>query len=743
MIHNYSQHHFLRGINLSKKVWAFQLMLIAGIIHSYAQDTCLISKSAPIIHSLGTGDYCYAIVTGDLNTDNNPDLVVTQTQGSISALLGNGKGGFTPEMTYKSGGGFPSSLLINNDFNADDELDVAVANSNSNTIGILLGNGKGGFAPVTAYETGGDFPASMVSGDFNGDHKRDVIVLNVQSGTIGVLLGKGDGSFSKANIYACGEGSQTSITTGDFNNDDKLDIAVTNGDYPFSSIGILQGNGKGSFAEAITYPGGEGFQMSITTGDFNNDGQLDLAVSNGDYPISNISVLAGRGDGSFGKAVTYPSGMGLPASIITGDLNSDSKLDIAVSNGGHTLGSIAVLPGNGDGSFAEPRVLNISGIFPTSVIQGDFNKDKKQDLAFSNFYSNEVAVLLDSCPSDQASIQSFTLIDADSDKDIMQLKEGDVIDLSALSSLNLTVRANSAPSVVGSVVFQLSGPLTRNHTENTAPYSLFANNKQDYNGWTPANGNYTLTATPYSASQGNAEAGTPRTIHFSVTGAVVSSLILVNAETDQAIQTLQNGDVIDLSVLPTAKINIRAVTHPDTVGSVEFNMNNRLVVWENEVPYVIGGDINGDYRAWTLPTGYHRLTVTPCDGKYGQGKKGKPYSLNFTVADRSPAARTNAAFQQQSIAGELSENAGESLSAAPNPFTGQTTIRFSILKTGHTTLGVYDISGREVERLYQGELEAGKRYKASFESKQLPAGMYILRLHSSNNAQTSKMVLLR
>ncbi|MEJ7677495.1 MAG: choice-of-anchor Q domain-containing protein [Segetibacter sp.] len=77
-------------------------------------------------------------------------------------------------------------------------------------------------------------------------------------------------------------------------------------------------------------------------------------------------------------------------------------------------------------------------------------------------------------------VSSFTLINADNDEDIRELKDGDTLNLAILPSVNLNIRANTNPAITGSVTFDLSGQQTRNHIENNAPYALFANNKGDY-----------------------------------------------------------------------------------------------------------------------------------------------------------------------------------------------------------------------------------------------------------------------
>ncbi|SHJ59615.1 Listeria/Bacterioides repeat-containing protein [Hymenobacter daecheongensis DSM 21074] len=114
------------------------------------------------------------------------------------------------------------------------------------------------------------------------------------------------------------------------------------------------------------------------------------------------------------------------------------------------------------------------------------------------------------------SLASFTLVNADTDQDIQTLTTGATLNLAALPTRNLNVRANTSPATVGSVVFALSGAQVKNQTEGLAPYALFSDAGGDYNPWTPSVGSYSLTATPYSASGGTGTAGTPLTISFTV-----------------------------------------------------------------------------------------------------------------------------------------------------------------------------------------------------------------------------------
>ena len=115
----------------------------------------------------------------------------------------------------------------------------------------------------------------------------------------------------------------------------KLDLAVANWG-PDNTVSVFLATDYGTFQYQQTYST-DGQPESITTGDFNNDKILDLAVANSD--ISNVSVLLGNGNGTFRNSTTYSTGNN-PVSIVTNDFNNDMRLDLAVVNGDD--GSISV-----------------------------------------------------------------------------------------------------------------------------------------------------------------------------------------------------------------------------------------------------------------------------------------------------------------------------------------------------------------------------------------------------------------
>jgi hypothetical protein len=241
-------------------------------------------------------------------------------------------------------------------------------------------------------------PVAVVSADFNADGKLDFAVANrgdASTGNLGgvaVLLGHADGTFASAIPVDAGK-NPVSIAVGDFNRDGKLDLVVADaGDRPNGVVSVLLGKGDGTFQPPTAVSVGHE-PLAIAVTDFNGDGKLDLAVSDfgntmpGDF--GGVYVLLGRGDGTFEPAVLTNAGEN-PVSLVAADFNGDGQMDLAVANqhDPSTIdhGGVSVLLGNGDGSFHPALFFGIS-VFPTSIAAGDLNGDGKPDLVLSSFSS--------------------------------------------------------------------------------------------------------------------------------------------------------------------------------------------------------------------------------------------------------------------------------------------------------------------------------------------------------------------
>jgi hypothetical protein len=332
------------------------------------------------------------IATADFNHDGKLDLAVGNgccggTHGdTVSILIGNGDGTFQPQVDYATAGE-PNGVAVA-DLNRDGNIDLVTSDYTPGKVSVLLGNGDGTFRAHADYATG-DLPDVVIIGDFNRDGILDLATANPGPGfccgtTVSILLGKGDGTFRRHVDFVAGN-VPNNLVTGDFNRDGNLDLAVTKGHS--DSVAILLGNGDGTFQASVDYPAGScpGFPVAV---DFNADGNLDLAISDGCDNV--VSVLVGNGDGTFNARVNYPAGEGA-AGTGTADFNGDGILDLVLSNG--VSGTLSIFLGNGDGTF-QTRVdypwLTGGGL----CAPGDFNADGSLDLAVPAGTSDVVSIFL-------------------------------------------------------------------------------------------------------------------------------------------------------------------------------------------------------------------------------------------------------------------------------------------------------------------------------------------------------------
>jgi len=182
-------------------VAALAVLLVVGPLSGpsgvlLAQGTACFTQAAG--SPIPVGDGPFSVGVGDFTGDGRLDLAVANSQSdTVTILLGNGTGGFTPAVGSPiSVGDFPSSVGVG-DFTGDGRLDLAVANLNADTVTILLGNGSGGFSPApNSPNPVGDGPIFVAVGDFTGDGRLDLAVANVRGADVYTLLGDGSGGFS-------------------------------------------------------------------------------------------------------------------------------------------------------------------------------------------------------------------------------------------------------------------------------------------------------------------------------------------------------------------------------------------------------------------------------------------------------------------------------------------------------------------------------------------------------------------
>jgi Calx-beta domain/FG-GAP-like repeat/RTX calcium-binding nonapeptide repeat (4 copies) len=268
----------------------------------------------------------------------------------------------------------------------------------SGTTGVNPGVGGNATAYSTATETAsiaiapivGLRPYSIVTADFNKDGNTDLVTANKSSSTVSILLGKGDGTFNPTGSFSVvgfNGLSPSSVAVADFDKDGKLDLVTANNIN--NNISVLFGKGDGSFKAAVNFAlNSASTPISVAVGDFNGDGKSDIVTANN--ASQNVSVLLGNGTGNFATTKNFkvPS---RPTSVTVGDFDGNGISDLAVTSS--FFNNVSVLLGKGDGTFNLATSFDV-GTNPNSVIVGDFNKDNKLDLAVANSSSNNVSVLL-------------------------------------------------------------------------------------------------------------------------------------------------------------------------------------------------------------------------------------------------------------------------------------------------------------------------------------------------------------
>jgi Bacterial Ig-like domain (group 3)/FG-GAP-like repeat/FG-GAP repeat len=231
----------------------------------------------------------------------------------------------------------------------------------------------------------GDFSpnqSTIAVADFNNDGIPDVAYTRTD-GNLGIVLGNGDGTFTQPTYMQLGQPAE--VTAGDFNSDGNVDLAVVTGS--FSAVTILLGNGDGTFTKGstISLPAADSMRSAPVVADLNNDGIPDLAflVTNtvDGYSSPEILVSLGNGDGTFGAVTDTGWGYDATTNYFTAaDMNGDGFIDLVYGSNG-----ISVLQNTGNGiTFYDTYPLGTNSAEVEAFAIADFNDDGIPDIAVSS-----------------------------------------------------------------------------------------------------------------------------------------------------------------------------------------------------------------------------------------------------------------------------------------------------------------------------------------------------------------------
>lgn len=343
-----------------------------------------------------------AIAIADVNHDEKLDLIVANEEdATISVLLGDGSGHFTPA----PGSPFASNANPNDiaiaDMNGDGNPDLVIANTQTPYLTILLGDGRGGFrpAPHSPFATQSrPHPHGVAVGDFLGNGTPAVITDSWGDGKILLLPGDGKGNLILPGTFFDTGSRYTDqgVRAGRFTESGHLDI-VTSG-HNSNAIGLMLGDGRGGFHNAPGSPflaGGNAFNFAVD--DVNRDGHLDVLAIPYERDLQDrgkfgVTVLLGNGKGAFSIMPGLPlslEGCRGPGRVAAGNLRGNKFHDIVVSCAQND--KLFFFLARDDGSFE--KVTRDIATGWGGLALADLERRGKDDLVVSNHDSGTITIL--------------------------------------------------------------------------------------------------------------------------------------------------------------------------------------------------------------------------------------------------------------------------------------------------------------------------------------------------------------
>jgi hypothetical protein len=350
------------------------------IFQGVGDGTFLPGVHTPTAISSGPG-----LWVGDFNSDAKRDVAIASGASQLSLYVGQNSIPIQNGNTYATG--LPlGNQVCSGEFNGDGKVDFVVTSSNTpsttgnpNTLVVMFGDGQGGLVAGPQTRVGSAL-GECASQDINGDNKNDVVVASAGDHNVYVLFGNDNGTFQSPVAYVTFAGA-TPIRLQDFNKDGKGDIATAG----TGAVGYLAALGGGVFAPAVVYPVAGAQFTGLRNVDFDRDGNQDLVAV--DNVGGGLSVLLGRGDGTFSQATTSLLG-GVGRDLAPGDLDGDNMPDLATTL--EHAGTIGVYLNGNSTSFVGPPTYKAAASY---LSRADFNNDGALDVVASGGGSTVTVML--------------------------------------------------------------------------------------------------------------------------------------------------------------------------------------------------------------------------------------------------------------------------------------------------------------------------------------------------------------
>ena len=286
------------------------------------------------------------------------------------------------------------------DIDSDGDFDlifpIRVFNPDGDKIFIYKNDGNANFQSSYSYlvttDNNYNHPNKILISDFNDDGKPDVAILLIDH--ISILTNIGDGQlnhWADIDIY-----NSVVFSCADFDNDSKSDIVgfeLFDNSQPFiRKICFLKNLGNGTFEKIYSQQFSDNWEWSfyMDNGDINNDGFVDIVLSR--RSPNQVFLLKNDGNGIFSSQSTIDFSY-WPMSLVLGNFDNDTDLDLAVSTTTGSWDGFRVYKNTGNFNFNY-----FDGFYmhshPTNSICSDFNNDGNLDVAVPYGYGGRVAVYL-------------------------------------------------------------------------------------------------------------------------------------------------------------------------------------------------------------------------------------------------------------------------------------------------------------------------------------------------------------
>jgi hypothetical protein len=327
-------------------------------------------------------------VVGDARRDL---LTVSRSDASIRILPGDGTGRFGDALVFPPGNDIRQATA--GDVNGDGVRDL-LAIGHDNQFNVRLGLGGGAFGPAATYSLRNHGRFLLVA-DLDGDAFDDVVAVHDGSGNpvyVTAYLGSATGELQQAWELGTPYFTAMGIAGGDFDGDGRTDAAVATGDSRAAAL-VFHGLGAGRFDAPVPLPtvspqpDRTDGTTAIAAEDLNGDGRDDLVIACFDFTNQLVLRLATASGFTEPALVSLPS----PVDVALGDVNGDGRLDAVASNLEH--GTLSLLLGRGDGSFGTPVSLP-AGPAPAYLAVTDFDEDGLADVAVTDLNDHAVRVFL-------------------------------------------------------------------------------------------------------------------------------------------------------------------------------------------------------------------------------------------------------------------------------------------------------------------------------------------------------------